>query len=246
MAALTGMVAFVTLLAACGSHGSASPLGQVSQATLIAGSTEIGNATITPFHALRVVAYYQGKPIPLVNAQTPVIVRQGSCTGTFVGAVTDGVTVTAGEGAHAVASAPAPDGGTYLAVTPSANLYVVILAQRGDTSGHILACGNPLSGLRQYFGLFAPGQAASGIAQGTALTDPVNATRLTFSLQHALSGEGTWAIHTASCSGQVVASGSLPAGQTHVTTETFKTLSAGKWWLSVTDSGKTTCSQFTA
>jgi hypothetical protein len=219
-------------LAACGTHGAAPTLGSPAQAVFVSAS---GGAhytvTLTPINALRVQVFYRGSALPFANPATPAELRQGSCFGPLVAALTEGVPPAG------ATSASAPDlaGGADVAVTPSANLYVDVRARASDPHAPVTSCGHPLSGLRQYFDLFPPSN--QDIAWGTALVDPTAATRLAVT-----SAAGTtpsvvgWAVNLGACSGATVGSGSGAGGVI------FRPLDTAAWWVTITFSdGKTAC-----
>jgi hypothetical protein len=233
LCALCAMLA----LAACGTHGAAPALGGPARATFASkdGRTQYV-VTLTPINALRVQVFYRGSSLPFAHPATPAELRQGSCFGPMVAALTQGVpAATAAPGAIPTAPAAAPDpaGGTDVAVTPSANLYVDVRARADDPNAPVAACGHPLSGLRQYFDLFPP--ANQDIAWGTALVDPVAATRITVaSTAGATPSVVGWAVYPGACSGATVGSGSGPDGVI------FRPLDAAAWRVTITFSDGTT------
>lgn len=236
-------------LAACGSHGQAAPLGAAGHASLPApsGSTTAGSATFTPFYATHIAPYYQGHTVPLTNAPNPVLLVSGACGGPFVAALTDGVPTPAHQPNPPIATAPDPNGGVDVAIAPSANLYVEVLDHPNDPTAPVVACGHPLSNLRQYFDLYPPNIGSNGVGRGTALMEPVAATRLSISLPTGwYTTTAAWAIHTASCSGAEIAGGQIQPGVSSVPGVVFRPLDTQHWWLSVAGgSGGPACAQVT-
>jgi hypothetical protein len=238
LCALCAMLA----LAACGTHGAAPTLGSPAQAVFAgnSGRTQY-TVTLTPINALRVQIFYRGAALPFAHPATPAELRQDSCFGPIVAALTQGVpAATPAPSATptapvAPAAAPDPADGTDVAVTPSANLYVDVRARVDDPNAPVAACGHPLSGLRQYFDLFPP--ANQDIAWGTALVDPIAATRVAVaSTAGATSSVVGWAVYPGACSGATVGSGSGSGGVI------FRPLDATAWWVTITFSdGKTAC-----
>lgn len=235
-------------VAACGSQGYAPPLGKAVEVTVPATSgTGQATATFTPIHAMRVAVYYHGKLVPRTSAQTPAQVRSGGCTGPIVAALTDGTP------SGSVYATPPPSGtpiivqpadtGVYVSVAPSANLYVSVLTAPDDPTAPVVACGNPLSGRRQFFDLYPPDELGTGTSLGTALFDPVNVSRVDVS---ALGGDRSpvsWAVRTGSCDGATVAQGTFGAGATKATSVIFREIDPN-WWVSVAWSGAaTSCAQ---
>src|SRR5260370_4227481 len=107
-------------VASCGTQGYAPALGKPAHVDL--GSA--GSATLTPMHAMRVVAYYKGKLLPATGAATPAELHRDSCGGPLVAALTDGAPTS---GARAGApTMPDPDGGLAVAVDPGAQRYLVV------------------------------------------------------------------------------------------------------------------------
>lgn len=236
--ALLGMLLLAAALAACGSHGQAAPLGDAGHVSLPApsGATSAGSATFTPFYATHVAPYYQGQAVPLTNAPHPALLVSGSCGGPFVAALSDGVPTPAHRANPPLATAPDPNGGMDVAIAPSANLYVEVLDHPNDPNAAIVACGNPLSNLRQFFDLYSPNAGGSnGVGRGTALMEPVAATRLDISLPAGwYTDTATWALSTGSCSGARIASGQIQPGVSPVQGVVFRPLDTQHWWLSIT------------
>ncbi len=219
-------------VASCGTQGYAPPLGKPAHVAI--GSA--GAATLTPIHALRVVAYYKGKLLPATGAATPAELHRDSCDGPFVAALTDG---TPTSGAHAaVPTTPDPDGGLDVAVDPGAQWYVVVYDRANDPPAQVVACGHPLSGRQQYFDLYTAAKGSSGIALGTALVSPITATRIDISLSGgAAASQSTWAVHTASCDGAALAQGTISPGGTTGAGVVFATPGATPWWVTLASEG---------
>jgi hypothetical protein len=227
------------LLTACGTHGSAPPLPPTAHATLTAqgSSTRAGTATLTPAYGGRVVAYLGGKQIPYQNAQTPVQLRQGSCTGPVLAALTENAPGPTGSQAQ---SAPAlhPDaaGGVDIALNPDENWYIVVLDHAGDARAQPIACGHPLSGKQQYFDLYPPDQGENGDAKGIALLQPQVYTQVAVSLDQPAGQNETWAIREQSCGGTTVTAGTLANGARTASGTAFAPPDSG-WWISVAPDG---------
>jgi hypothetical protein len=131
-----------------------------------------------------------------------------------------------------------------VAVVPGANLYVVVYSDRNDSAAHILACGDPLSGRNQYFDLYPPQVLGAGVALGTALMTPIDATRLSFTLSDATLRPTTWAVRNSSCSGAVLASGSVDPSTKPMSGVIYRALGKDLWWVELTASGgRTLCGQ---
>src|SRR5262249_51723792 len=153
--------------------------------------------------------YFGGHAIPLSGAKTPAQIRQNACTGPAVANLSDGIPVgiatpAAGE---PPATQPDPAGGLDVAIEPGAQWYVVVYDHANDPNAAIGACGPPLSPNRQYFDLFQAAQGPNGIALGTALFDPIVATRIDLAVSDASLGAHptAWALHSASCAGTALA-----------------------------------------
>ncbi len=251
-AALLGALVAAVALAGCGSHGKAAPLGVAGHVTLPVGqggNSTAGSATFTPFYATHVVPYYEGHPVLPSNSRNPVLLVQGNCGGSFVAALTDGVPTPTTQPNPHIATAPDPNGGTDVAVAPSADLYVEVLDHPNDPTAGIIACGHPLSGLRQFFDLFPPGEGSNGVGRGTALMEPITATRLSIKLPPGgYSATSAWAIHAGSCTGAEMASGSIPSGVSTVEGIVFHPLDTRNWWLSLSGGVNTSpiCGQVTS
>ena len=236
-ALLVALVAVAALLAGCGSHGHAAPLGAAGHATLPASqgsSTGGGSATFTPFYATHIAPYYQGHAVTPADSRNPVVLVQGSCGGAFVAALTAGVPAPDKQPSPSIATAPDPSGGMDVAVASSTNLYVEVLDHPNDPNASVVACGHPLSGLRQFFDLYPPSQGSNGIGRGTALMEPVIATRLEIKPPSGwYSMTSTWAVHTGSCTGADIASGTIHPGVSPVEGVVFHPLDTQHWWLSM-------------
>ena len=233
---LGALVVAATLLAGCGSHGNAAPLGAAGHANLPAGGAgqPSGSVIFTPFYATHIVPYYQGRAVALAGASHPVLLVQGNCGGRFVAALTDGVPAPAQPPSPPVATAPDPNGGVDVAVASSADLYVEVLDHPNDPHAVIVACGHPLSGLRQFFDLFPPAQGSNGVGRGTALMEPLAATRLAMRLPAGwFSLSAGWTLHIGSCSGAAIASGQIRPGESPVEGVVFRPLDTQHWWLSI-------------
>ncbi|MGH2517805.1 MAG: hypothetical protein ACRDHP_19335 [Ktedonobacterales bacterium] len=250
---ILGVLVGILALAGCGTHGLAAPLTKPASAALVASgaSQPAGAATLTPFDALHVAAYYRGSAIPLTGAPHPAQLREGSCIGPFVAALSDGNTITpannGGATAPPAATQPDPRGGLDVDVAPSANLYVVVVDHPNDPNAPVVACGNPLSGLRQYFDLYPPSVGSNGVGRGTALMEPIASTRVTVTLNSAATAPATWAIRSESCTGASLASGTIPAGKTAGAGVVFQPVQTGAWWVSVAPAtGPSLCGRTTA
>jgi hypothetical protein len=243
--ALLGLLLGAVVLAGCGTHGYAAPLSTSAHVALSApGSSQpAGSAALVPVYATRIVAYYHGQVIPVSGAAHPAELRQGSCGGPMLAALSDGVPAASTASAAAQSD---PAGGMDIAVAPGANLYVVVLDHPNDPAAPVVACGHPLSGLQQYFDLYPPDIGSNGMARGMALTQPIIATQLDLTLSVAQSAGGMWSLRTGGCAGTVLASGSLAPGATHAKATVFKSMSGTSWWLSVAGaSGPALCGQAT-
>lgn len=255
---LKGIVAMLALLlapalTACGSQGYATPPGKPAVATLAsatAGAAASYTAHITPLSALHVVVSYRGKTLPMSGAQTPAQLRRGSCFGPYLAPLTDGNPARPAEapGVHdaTVASAPDPGGGMDVDVAPDASLFVDVMARPNDPTAPVLACGQPLSGRRQYFDLYPPTN--NSIATGNALFDPISAVRVAIAPTPGAAvslAPVSWTIHTGSCNGvpiggaTVAADAKAPYGGL-----VYAALAPGQWWLTLALSdGTTLCGQ---
>ena len=242
------------VLAGCGSKGNAPTLGQPAVATLSGtGGQASYSASLTPVVALHASVFYKGAAVPVKGAQTPAQLRRGSCFGPFVAELTDGnspatethiaapgATPTAVPGAP-VATAPDPRGGMDVDVAPDASLFVIVLARANDPAASVVACGQPLSGRRQYFDLYPPTN--NDIATGNALFDPIVASRVAITRQAAGAGAAgsvpsAWAVRQGSCTGTELASGKIASGDaTPYGGTVFAPLSPEQWWVTLTLAG---------
>lgn len=251
--AMAGLPLVLALaLAACGSHGNAPSLGKPATATLTGAGTAAASYTarMTPITALRVVVSYKGHQLPVSGAQTPAQLRRGSCFGAYVAPLTDGNPTTPAEapGVHdeMVASAPDPIGGMDVDVAPDASLFVDVMARPNDPSAPVLACGQPLSGLRQFFDLYPPTN--NSIATGNALFDPISAVHVAISpasSSPAVQTPVSWTIHTSSCDGVPVGGDTIAQGAHAPYGGTvYAALAPGQWWLTLAlGDGTTLCGQ---
>ena len=239
-------------LAACGSHGNAPSLGKPATATLTGAGAGVARytASITPTTALHVVVTYQGHQIPVSGAQTPAQLRRGSCFGAYVAPLTDGNPATPAEAPGVrdatVPSAPDPAGGMDVDVTPDASLFVDVMARPNDPTAPVLACGQPLSGLRQFFDIYPPTN--NSVATGNALFDPVSAVRVAISPESGTSATQTpvsWTIHTASCDGVPVGGDTIVSGvRPPYGGPVYAKLAPGQWWVTLAlADGTTLCGQ---
>jgi hypothetical protein len=206
--------------------------------------------------------YYRGDQLPTVGSLTPAQLRENSCDGPLVaplaaaGDSLDAGAKSATPGTSAETSgladfAPDPAGGMDVSVAPSANLFVVVLreVESGDSGANandILACGAPLSGRNQYFDLYPPETGNAGIGLGTALMSPVVATRLDFTMTGDRLQPQAWAVHTGSCSGVVLASGSIKSNTSRPSGVIYQTLGTHPWWMTLSmPGGQTLCGEVT-
>lgn len=228
-------------LAACGSQGYAPSLGKGATVALAgaAGSASLGSATFTPFYAAHIASWYKGKAVPYMGAQMPVELRDGDCTGKPLAALT---AATAAPIASGLAVAPDPKSGVDVAVATNENLYVVVRQQANDANAPQLACGHPLSGRRQYFDLYTPGEGSNGYSLGIALTEPILATRVSVTLASPAATATTWTVRAGSCSGAPLAQGEIAAGAKSAGGVVFAPLDSGHWRLTLDSSdGQTLC-----
>lgn len=250
--ALLAALLAVVVLAGCGSKGNAPELGQPAAATLAGTSGQASySASLTPVVALHASVFYKGAAVPVKGAQTPAQLRRGSCFGPFVAELTDGnspatethlpaagATPSAALGAP-VATAPDPRGGMDVDVAPDASLFVIVLARANDPTASVVACGQPLSGRRQYFDLYPPTN--NDIATGNTLFDPIVASRVAIAPQgagaasEASSTPSAWGVREGSCTGTALASGKIAAGSAAPYGGTvFATLAPEQWWVTLT------------
>lgn len=239
VAATLGLLTVVFALAACGYQGNAPTLANTNAigVTIQGGGAAHpgGSAIFAPAYAGHYIVYLQGKEVPYHDPATPVELRQGSCTGPVVGAVTDN--------APAMAQAPAlqasPDKGANVAIAPSADIYTVVLAQAGNPKAAAFACGNPLSNQRQYFELW-PAGANETVGIGTVLSESIVSTKVSITLDTPATAKApiSWSVRSGSCTGETLASGSVAAGSTSATGLVFQPLAGGKWWLTLAPTGQ--------
>jgi hypothetical protein len=231
--ALVGsLVALV--LAACGSHGTAPALASAAHVKLVAqGSGQAaGTGTLTPEYATHVITYLGSQPQPYSGAKYPVQVRTGACDGAVAAALTDNAPgPTSGQAPAAHAD---PAGGTDVAMQVNDGYWVTLLTPgvQGGASASLYACGTPLSGLRQYFDLQRVGPGTNGLVVGSAMIDPIIASRLDVDLSQTPSSAVHWSIHSDRCTGSQVASGQFPSGATHGAV-IFHAPDTQHWWLAV-------------
>lgn len=247
--------ALMLALAACGSQGNAPALGKAATATLTSTTAGVASysARITPVNAVRVVVSYKGKTLPVDGnqpPQTPAQLRRGSCFGSYVAPLTAGNPAKPAEalGAHdeSVATAPDPTGGMDVDVAPDASLYVDVMARPNDQTAPVLACGQPLSGKRQFFDLYPPTN--NNIATGNALFDPISAVQVAISPANgaaATSAPVAWTIHTGGCDGVPVGGATIaPGTRAPYGGLVYAALTPGQWWMSLALSdGTTLCGQ---
>lgn len=252
---------FVTLglalplaLAACGTQGNAPALGKPATATLTSMTTTARAASytarITPITALHVVVSYHGHQLPVSGAQMPAQLRRDSCFGAYVAPLTDGNPARPAEAPgvrdETVASAPDPTGGMDVDVTPDASLFVDVMARPNDATAPVLACGQPLSGKRQFFDLYSPTN--NSVAIGNALFDPIAAAQVTISPSagpSAAQSPVSWTIATASCDGPPVGGDTIARGaRPPYGGPVYAALAPGHWWVTLAfGDGTTLCGQ---
>ncbi len=235
-------LALAGALAGCGTHGSAGSLPPVAHATLSAQGShqQAGTATLTPFYGGRIVAYLAGHQIPYANAANPVQLRSGSCGGPVLAALTADAPGPSGNAAQsAPVTRPDPAGGTDIALDPDQSWYVVVLDHAGDPQAAAIACGNPLSGERQYFDLYPPDVGSNGTARGMALLQPQIDTRVAVTLSQPAGQNESWTLHQQSCGGPVVANGTVTSGATTGQGVAFAAPAHSSWWISTGTSGST-------
>jgi hypothetical protein len=231
LATLAPLIALVAL-AACGSQGYAPALGK-SATVALAGAGDgqsLGSATFTPFYAAHIATYYKGKLVPYEGAQTPVELRDGTCTGKPLAALT---AATAAPIASDLAVAPDAKAGVDVATATSANLFVVVRQQANDANAPVLACGDPLSGRKQFFNLYLATEGSNGYSLGIALMEPITATRVGVALASPAATMTTWAVRAGSCSGATLAQGQIAAGAKDASGVIFAALDASHWRLTL-------------
>lgn len=253
LAAALGLALTLALaLAACGSHGNAPSLGKPATAALAGAGAGAASYTarITPITALRVVVSYKGHQLPVSGAQTPAQLRRGSCFGAYVAPLTDGNPTTPAEapGVHdaTVPSAPDPTGGMDVDVAPDASLFVDVMARPNDPAAPVLACGQPLSGQRQFFDIYPPTN--NSVATGNALFDPISAVHVAISPDSGTSAAQTpvsWTIHSASCDGVPVGGDTIAQGaHAPYGGPVYAALAPAQWWVTLAlADGTTLCGQ---
>jgi hypothetical protein len=260
-APVLALLALLLFIAGCGTKGNAPALGKSGHASLTSPGSDVALASVAlaPLGALRVTVYYRGKLIPTTGAQTPAELRENGCLGTLVAPISDGNptlgagtpgatgTPAAGAGTPLAEYAPDPAGGTDVAVAPGANLYVVVYSERNNPAAHIVACGDPLSGQNQYFDLYPPQVLGAGVALGTALMTPIDATRLSFTAGNTALRPTTWAVRSGSCTGAVLASGPVDSSSSSVSGVIYQALGRSKWWVELSGAdGLTLCGEVVA
>jgi hypothetical protein len=107
--------------------------------------------------------------------------------------------------------------------------------QANDASAPLLACGDPLSGQKQYFNLFTPAEGSNGYSLGMALMEPILATRVSVALASPTASATTWAVRAGSCSIAPLTQGQIAAGANTASGEIFSTLDAAHWRLTLSD-----------
>lgn len=248
---LLACVLCLPLLVACGSHGSAEALGAPAHVSLAwSGGQSAGSATLTPFYATHVVTYLGAVEVPYQGAKQPVQLRHGDCAGPVMAALTADAPVPSGTQSPLVQ--PDRSGGVDVATDPSGDLWITVLDST-QANATLFACGHPLSGNKQYFDLLSVIPSHEGLllghTLGTALTEPIIASRVDLSLSQSSAGPLAWAVHSGSCSGQTVASGQFPSGTSRGGIA-FEAPDTSSWWLSVTSgdgsSAKTACGKIGA
>lgn len=225
---LAGLALVAVAVAGCGAKGYAAPtLGASTGFNL--GS--MGMVVFTPFYAEHVVTYYpSSQAVPYTNPKTPVQIRQGSCLGKVVAALTQGAP---GPSGTAPVVQPAKTG-VNVALAQDTNQYVTVLASPNDPNAKVLVCGHPLDGGRQYFDLFLPTQGANGYGRGLALMEPITASRVAISFKQPAASNGTWTLHDGTCSapGATLATGQFNAGDKSAQGIVFSAPSSS-WSLSI-------------
>jgi hypothetical protein len=247
------LAAILCLLAACGAQDTPPALGEPVTLTLApTGDVQLaGTIGFTPIAAMRIAVYYQGKLIPTSGAKTPAQLRIGGCFNTAAALLTDGNPTSVPLPGPTPTTPPVsplgvhsdPAGGSDVPLASGADRYVTITARPNDPSAPVLACGQPLSANRQYFDLYAPEETSNGIATGSALINPISATRITFAVRdgNAALHPTSWAVHTGSCTGPILGGGTLGADGM-ATAVLYATLDTATWQIVVTHSnGATSC-----
>lgn len=233
--AVCALLAPLLALAACGSQGYAPKLGNVATMTLkSAGGPRLGVVTFTPFYATHIATYYRSVAVPYQGARLPLELRSGSCVGAPLAQLTDGAATPITNGPAVAVDAR---GGVDVATQMRDSLYVVVRDHANDANAPELACGHPLSGRRQYFDLYSPGQGSNGYELGISLMEPMVATRVNVALDTPASQETPWAVYTTGCAGQALAQGQIGAGAQGTTAVIFAPINASHWSLMVGQSG---------
>lgn len=232
--ALVAPLLALLTLAACGSQGYAPPLGKSATVALASasGGQPLGSATFTPIYGAHIVTYYKGKPVPYASAQTPVELRDGSCTGKTLAALTQ---ATAAPVTSDLVVTPVPNNGVDVSKVTSANLFVVVRQQANDPNAPAIACGNPLSERKQYFNLYPPETGSNGYSLGLVLMEPILATRVNVALSSPAADATTWAVRSGSCSSAPLAQGQIAAGAKAASGVIFSALDASHWRLTLSD-----------
>ncbi len=250
----TLLLTLTVALAACGSQGYAPPLGKNAHATLTGAFS--GTATFTPAYATHIVTYYEGKALPYASATLPVELRNDSCDGPILANLTKAsdpasaptttplagaTSTTQSESAQSTVVQVDPQGGVDVSLPQSMSLWVTVRAKANDPNAAILACGQPLSGRRQYFDLYPPTEGSNGMALGLALMEPIVATQVKIALNQSTDAPVAWAVRADACEGAPVAGGQIAAGATQTTGYIFKPLDS-HWRLTLTPgSGAPSC-----
>jgi hypothetical protein len=237
MAAALGLLAVLLTVAACGSQGYAAPLTKPVRVTFTGQGTgrPAGAATLTPTYGAHFVVYLHGKQVPYHNPATPVELRKGGCNGMVIAALSD----NAPAGKQGILALPDPKQGANVAIAPTPDLYVVVLAQAGNANAPAIACGSPLSERRQYFELW-PAGADRTVGIGTVLSESLVSTKLDISLDApaTTAAPAAWSVRAGSCTGDTVASGTFPKGSATASGFIFQQLASDKWWLVLAPPGQ--------
>lgn len=252
---LAALAALALALAACGTKGAAPTLGPVQTVRLDSAgpAATAGTVTLTPVHAARFQVFYLGKQVPLTGTQTPAQLRSGGCNGPLIAPLTDGnpasaaaPSASATPGVTATAQPAASGDAMQVAVEPSADLTVVVLARRNDPKAPVVACGHPLSGKRQFFDLYPPDVGSNGTARGIALLDPITATRVDVSVRstNQTTQPTGWEVTTGSCTGTKLGGGPLSGRSATAQGTIFAAVDTHTWWVAVTQTdGERICSK---
>ena len=251
---LVALAVLAVALAACGTKGAAPTLGPIQTVKLDSAgpAATAGTITLTPVHAARFQVFYLGKQLPLTGARTPAQLRSGGCNGPLIAPLTDGNPSPAAPSASATPAPiatvqPAASGDAMqVAVEPSATLTVVVLARRDDPKAPVVACGQPLSGKRQFFDLYPPDVGTNGTARGIALLDPIIATRVDVSVRstNQTTQPTGWEVTTGSCTGTKLGGGPLSGHSATAQGTIFATVDTHTWWVAVTQTdGERICSK---